>query len=290
MIIALLLAVAAAAPPCFTVQADKITGRDLAKTSPLFADVATDAFVGYTPAPGRSRTFRPEELKRFSDSPDVPTLCFAWAVDVLEPARVKTAMLGILGAEGAEIEVLEVSRDPVPAGDVLFVVAGLPSTSVPGGAVIWRGQVRYGGNRRCDIWARVKVLVPYIRVVAVAPIKTGDVIAEAQVRVDNGKGMPSVQQYAVRLEDVVGRVSRRSFAEGNPITRAALFLVPEIRKGDQIQVKVHSGATRLQVEGRAESSGSVGDTVAVRNPASGKVFRARVERAGVATVDAGKGR
>jgi flagella basal body P-ring formation protein FlgA len=49
-----------------------------------------------------------------------------------------------------------------------------------------------------------------------------------------------------------------------------------VDRGDLVTVKVHSGAAVIQSEGRAETRGRRGETILVRNEASGKKFRAKV--------------
>jgi flagella basal body P-ring formation protein FlgA len=52
-----------------------------------------------------------------------------------------------------------------------------------------------------------------------------------------------------------------------------------------VHVEVRIGAAHLALTGRAESAGHVGDTIAVRNPDSSKVFHAMVEAAGKVIVE-----
>jgi len=64
-----------------------------------------------------------------------------------------------------------------------------------------------------------------------------------------------------------------------------LVNVKEVVRGDWVKVEVRSGAAHLDFEGKAESSGSLGEMVQVKNPSSGKVFRAQVVRRGRVLVD-----
>ena len=48
-------------------------------------------------------------------------------------------------------------------------------------------------------------------------------------------------------------------------------------KGDAVEVEVRSGAAHLALTAKAESGGRNGDVIAIRNPGSSRVFRARVE-------------
>jgi hypothetical protein len=63
----------------------------------------------------------------------------------------------------------------------------------------------------------------------------------------------------------------------------------EVERGDQIRVEAASGRATVAVTARAETSGGRGEMVVVRNPASGKRFKARVQGKGAAAVVAGEG-
>lgn len=56
-----------------------------------------------------------------------------------------------LGLEGASVEVLDHTRNPLPAGTAEFKPADLS----PAG--LWRGTWRYGEGRSTPVWARVRV-------------------------------------------------------------------------------------------------------------------------------------
>jgi hypothetical protein len=91
-------------------------------------------------------------------------ICIERAMEPLAPERVIESMRQALGIPEARIEIVELSRYPVPRGDIEFMRASLP----PGGpaAILWRGFVRYGSQRRFAIWARVKITAQSTRIVA----------------------------------------------------------------------------------------------------------------------------
>ena len=70
----------------------------------------------------------------------------------------------------------------------------------------------------------------------------------------------------------------------------ALGNVVEVRvyeayvKGDRVTVSVHSGLSALTLDADATTSGRKGDAVWLRNPHSGKLFRARVDGPNAASV------
>jgi flagella basal body P-ring formation protein FlgA len=57
----------------------------------------------------------------------------------------------------------------------------------------------------------------------------------------------------------------------NQIERA-----PDVARGDVVTVHVFEGAAHLSMEGRAQQDGVKGANILVRNPSSGKDFRAQV--------------
>jgi flagella basal body P-ring formation protein FlgA len=64
---------------------------------------------------------------------------------------------------------------------------------------------------------------------------------------------------------------------GSAIPLAILADAPTVRKGDPVTVEVESGRARLLFEAVAEASACDGEIVALRNPSSGKTFKARLE-------------
>jgi hypothetical protein len=57
-----------------------------------------------------------------------------------------------------------------------------------------------------------------------------------------------------------------------------------VKRGDKVAVSVTTGSVLLTFQSEAESSGRVGDTVIVRNPANGNRFVARVQDQGKVVV------
>src|SRR5579863_7111556 len=93
----LLLAMASLAFGCEHVTGDRIVGADLARALPAFAAIASDAVLGYAPAPGSQRVFRADELNRISaryklDGRADGPVCFDVELRAVTKARVMEAM------------------------------------------------------------------------------------------------------------------------------------------------------------------------------------------------------
>src|SRR5581483_10522048 len=109
---------------------------------------------------------------------------------------------------GARVEILELSRYPVPKGELEFPRAGLlaPPPAQPQAATLWKGSIRYGGNRRFAVWARVRVLVKMERVVAAEALRTDRPIEATQLRLETFEGFPPRTPPLDTIAQAVGRV------------------------------------------------------------------------------------
>ena len=68
------------------------------------------------------------------------------------------------------------------------------------------------------------------------------------------------------------------------MTAGALAEANDVVRGDIVQVRVMDGSATLSFDGIAATSGKKGDTILVRNSASGRNFRAVVDEKGKAVV------
>jgi flagellar basal body P-ring formation protein FlgA len=293
MIPILLLAVLAG---CLPVEGPKVTAADLARADVRFEGLAPGTAFGYSPAPGAHRIFRRAELARLAASQNLSLdggadICVMRALEPLDPERLLDSMRAALAPLEARIELLETAKFQVPLGKLEFPASGLtrPSPGTPGAAVIWRGYVRYAGGSRYPVWARVKVSVAGTRIVAVEDLRPGRAIQAGQVREETGGGFPAGDPLASTLAEVVGRVPRRAIPAGSSIARTALALARDVERGDPVRVEASAGSASVELAGHAETGGAVGDTVVVRNPGSGKSFKARVLGKGSVAVGAAAG-
>jgi flagella basal body P-ring formation protein FlgA len=265
---------------------DRILARDFAPAWSALGSLPPDTEIGLAPAPGVPRVFSPLDLRRvaarFHVAP-VPqsSICFERRTAPLDPAVLLSVMQREL--PGARIEILNFSRAPAPEGILEFPRSGL--RAAPGGG-FWNGLVRYAGNRRFMIWARVKVLVASRRVVARERLKAGTALNASLLSEETCDGLPDVG-FAVSVDRVAGMVLRRQVAAGEAIRTGWLEPPKLILRGDTVSVEVQRGGARLELEGRAEASGSAGETIPILNPLTHRRFRARVESKGRVSVEEG---
>ena len=159
------------AADCVPVAGERVLAGDLARAVPAFAGLPPELALGYAPAPGSRRAYSAAELARLAGRYGLtiePGLeaCLARPAGTLTPERVTAAMLATVPQ--ARIEVLELSRQPVPLGELHFPISGLSGAqaSEPASSRLWRGQVRQPGRDDFPIWAKVRILISGTRAVA----------------------------------------------------------------------------------------------------------------------------
>jgi flagella basal body P-ring formation protein FlgA len=266
---------------CLAVGAgsDQVLAGDLAAAFPEWSAVPPETALALAPAPGVQRVFRLPELRRLAErwnlspAPDREA-CVTRPVAVISAERLITAMQKELPS--AHIELLDFSRLPAPEGELRFPVSALRQTPAGG---YWSGHVLYAGKHHFAIWARVKVKVGTTRVIAAQDIRAGFPLVAAQFRVENREEVPTAG-FVTTIEEVEGKVSRRPIAAGGALRADWLEPVKAVMRGETVEVEAVHGGARLKLEGIAEASGAIGETIPIQNPVSKQRFPARVESKG----------
>jgi flagella basal body P-ring formation protein FlgA len=268
------------------VAGDRIFGSDLARALPVFAAISPEAVFGYAPAPGSKRVFQADELNRIAtryrldgrvDSP----VCFDIELRAVTKELVIEAMRKSIDVPGLRLEIVSLNHAAAPAGELVFPIAGLaanpvdPETSLP-----WKGFVLYNRGRRFDLWAQVKISAPMTRVVALRNLAIGEAIPAEAVRLETHDDSPLRNDVVRHLDEVVGRVPSRVIRSGFPVVRSNLSSPFDVKKGEMVAVRAVSGEAVLTTEAQAEDSGRNGDSILLKNTASGKTFRGRVDGPG----------
>lgn len=295
LLIALSLAAASAraasgqpVSPCLNIEGDAILARDLARALPAFSALPPDTRIGYAPIPGVRRFFHTSELRHIAQANHIAfsnaaEICFEYVMEPLQPEAVAQAMRQALGQPDAKIEIQELSRYPVPHGQVSFNRSALPAApSLENAAIpqLWRGFIRYGSDHRFAMWARARILVRSARIVAIEDLPANRPIQASQVRVEEYESPASNQPPPPTLDKVVGKLPRQLIKASAAIVALQLEEPKDIERGDLVEVEVRSGGARLALEGRALADGRKGDMIPVLNIANAARFSARVQDKG----------
>jgi flagella basal body P-ring formation protein FlgA len=288
----MLLCLLPAGAACLPVAGDRIQMRHLRTALLQAGDIPDDAVFGAAPLPGVRRHITAAELTRWAVRQGAPAAqatptCFEWPMRPLSNAEILEAIRPILPPE-TEIIIVESSRQPVPPGALQFPRANLrepaPGSNLP---VLWQGYVEYADKRRFLLWARVSLKLSLQHVVAAQDLRAGSVITPDQLRQETVQIFPSPTARPRTLDQIAGRVPRVPIKAGTVLLEENLQPAPDVEKGEVIELEARLGRTLLRVQARAENKARIGESLLVRNIASGKVVQARLEAKGRAVVIAG---
>jgi flagella basal body P-ring formation protein FlgA len=279
---------------CQAIHADQITGEDLARAVSVFARIPHDVVIANSPVPGNQRIFAGPELQRLAkqyavDLPAKSSACFEWRMRAISAAEVTAAIRESFPAESVRVEVLAIGKPNAPVGKLVFPLSGLSASANVDAAtpVSWRGEVVYDGSHKFTVWARVRLSATITRVITRELLLPGRTVGASQIALETLDSFPLRNNAARSLDEVIGRSPLRAIKPGTPVLRADLAEPLQIRRGDSVLVMAVAGAAQLRMEAIAENSGKQGDVITLRNPRSGKSFRARIEGHDQALVVAG---
>jgi flagella basal body P-ring formation protein FlgA len=267
---------------CLPVTGGRILGRDLAAADARFSALPATLTVGFAPAPGTQRIYSAADLQHIARANGIPAadfagVCFELPLHRLSEADAVVAMRRALPAD-ASLKIVELAPVDVPAGDTEFPIEGIePPAPSSRGVQLWRGYVKYAETRRVSVWARVEATVRMTAVVTDSDLPQGATISRASLRVENIVSPLDRVVPATRIEEVAGRVAKRSLQAGSIVPLNVLTDAPSVRKGDSVSVVVESGMARVRFEAIAEQAARDGDIIELRNPSNGKIFRARLD-------------
>jgi flagella basal body P-ring formation protein FlgA len=267
---------------CIPIHGDRILGRDLALADAHFAALPATEVVGYAPAPGSKRIFAAAEVGRIARAHGIEIanpaeFCFEMAMHQVSNEEAAAAMRRALPA-GAEVTIVELSKIDVPEGDVDFPLTGLePAAPADHGVQLWRGSVKYAITRRLPVWARVSVIERLNAVVTTRDLAENVPIDAGALRMEAWTGPIQHGQVALSLEEVLGRIPKKAVKAGSLVMLDLLDNAGVVRRGTAVRVEVRSGPARLTFEAIAEKEAKSGETIELRNPSNGRIFRARLE-------------
>jgi flagellar basal body P-ring formation protein FlgA len=117
-------------------------------------------------------------------------------------------------------------------------------------------------------------------------IYPGDELSESNLVERKVSGDAQVAARAgPRLEDIVGKVARRTLVPGQVIPASAIRSKEIVFQGRAYDVIYHSGVLTIIGTAVPLQSGSAGETVNVRNPETNAVFKAIVQAGGTLVVN-----
>jgi flagella basal body P-ring formation protein FlgA len=288
LFVSLLPAAAAAPASCQPVAADRIYGHDLAAAVPALAGLPPDLVAGYAPVPGLTRVFHPAELRRLAKAHDLAgagiaaNVCFAWPLSPLTRDNIRAAIEKTLAGRNLQLEIVEQSLAPAPAGELVFPLAGLSAVSDK--PVIWRGYVSYAGTRRFAVWVNARITVEETHLVSSVALRVGEPAVYGRLRLENYHGPLLREKAFTSLPQLTNLIARRDIPVGATLREDMFEIAKEVERGDLVTVLIENGAAHITTQGIAGQAGRRGEIIAVRNPKTGRPYRARIEDKGTVLV------
>ena len=269
---------------CLQVETERITTADLAKAVPDFRTLSTVEPVAYAPLPGAQRILGAVELRRIAFKfglilAQAPDLCFEYPMRNLDPAEVAATLRASFGNPEATIEIVELSKYPVPNGTLSFPKSGLqfsPMTNAQS-VLLWRGSLMYGSGKRYAVWARVRIWVESERLVAARDILPGQEITDKDMVFARTRSFPNLAEIPPDSAAILGRTARIRIPAETQVVMSALHAKRAVARGDSVHVVVEGAAMHLAFPAKAESAGALGESVRIVNPATGHRFQAVVD-------------
>jgi flagella basal body P-ring formation protein FlgA len=184
----------------------------------------------------------------------------------------------------ANIEIIALSRFPVPDGEVEFDWKALTPPAAEQSTERWRGVVRHDVDHSFSIWAVVRITAPCTRIIAVQNIRQEEPISASEVREESYVGFPS-EGCTESMGSVIGKVATRTLLANTPIVRSMLAPPASVLKGEQAIAEYHGDAVWLSLPVIAERNGRIGDVIRVLNPETHKTFLAQVTGEGQVLIE-----
>lgn len=132
------------------------------------------------------------------------------------------------------------------------------------GEMIDKGEVRLRVSHFKDV------------LVALDKIKRHDLLTGEAFELQTADVTSLREQAITDPEQIVNCRSKRNLRKGQILTTGAVEPVPDIEVGDEVTISYDDGVCSVSAPGQVLQTGWVGESVRVKNKASGKIVQARV--------------
>jgi flagella basal body P-ring formation protein FlgA len=116
-----------------------------------------------------------------------------------------------------------------------------------------------------------------MRMIALEDLRPGVPIRPEQVSLQRVDDFPGAHATPLEIRRIAGALPRRFINANTPVWEDSIDPPNQVTKGDRVSVTVHSGLAHLTLDAEATDSARLGDLISLKNPESGKLFRARVD-------------
>ena len=191
------------------------------------------------------------------------------------------------GIAGAEVFVGEV-RLAAPAG--LRVPVEVVRIASDGAIRSGRGipisvYVRDAGGETREVRGSADVSVQAPVVVSARNVPAGAIVSRQDIAVRMREYTSGNDSLVHAVEEALGKRARWQLTGGVPIRKEYMEDPAALRRGDAVTIVAESGPVRITGKGISLQAAGIGDTVLVKNTASGKEMSGRLAEGRVVRVD-----
>lgn len=202
----------------------------------------------------------------------------AGATGAGSPAGVRAALQDFLvrqaGVEGAEAFVANARASDMPPGEIVRIV---PEGRIRSGrAVPFLFFVRRSGGDLVGVRVTADVSLQLPVVHSARSLSAGTVLGEGDLEIRNREISGDGEEFLHRLPAALGKRIRWRLTAGVPIRREYLEDPAFLKRGETVTIVAESGSVRITGKGVSLQSGRPGETVRVRNMASGREVAGRL--------------
>ncbi|MEP0829318.1 MAG: flagellar basal body P-ring formation protein FlgA [bacterium] len=165
---------------------------------------------------------------------------------------------------------------PVTLGDYDSLQITALSTAPPRGTLPLQIEFIRGGAPVARCQARLKISHFDTVLTAVCRIKRGEALSPGQFTLQRQNVTSLTEKPLTSFASLENKTALRNINIGQPLLENMLEDIPDIKPGQEIQIKYNSGALSVSVIGVALSKGHIGETIKVRNKQTGKIIKAVV--------------
>jgi len=175
-------------------------------------------------------------------------------------------------ADQVEVKELAIKSVLLRAGSLVLRVAKHGKVIGPGTqSFLLAAEV--DGKEETQFWVRSEIKVYDNVVVSTRPLAQKEMIAPEDVRLDWREIGGAAPRPYRRIEEVLGKQVSRSTAANEVLTIAQAEPPQVVRHGSAIVLVYENASVRVETSGEALQAGKVGETIKVKNPASGKLLQ-----------------
>lgn len=146
--------------------------------------------------------------------------------------------------------------------------------------IVRRVQIRVfnlnGRDYHEDIWGTIRFTPTFKALTILTAVEKGAVLSEGDVTESWVGFAQFMEGVPSEKSSVVGKRARISLRPGSLLRWGVIENIPLVGRGDEVEIKLISGALEMDTKGKAMASGSLGDTIEVEMLGSKKRIKSLV--------------